>query len=82
MNATSTISEDLPALYRSILDLIAELERCGGRVEAARVRRQVLEAYARGWDTSLQLRLGQTHERLLRSIDAHQQPARRRLRRP
>jgi hypothetical protein len=31
-----TVAEDLPALYRAILERVAGLERAGARVEAAR----------------------------------------------
>ena len=34
----NSLAEELPALYRAILDRVAELEADGHRVEAARVR--------------------------------------------
>ena len=43
-------AEELPALYRAILDRVAELEAAGDRVEAGRVRRDAIRAYARAWD--------------------------------
>jgi hypothetical protein len=43
-------AEELPALYRAILDRVAELEAAGHRVEAAHVRRAATRAYSRAWD--------------------------------
>ena len=43
-------AEDLPTLYRAILDRVALLESAGDRSEAARVRRQATAAYSRAWD--------------------------------
>jgi hypothetical protein len=43
-------AEDLPSLYRAILDRIAFLEAAGERGEAGRVRRQATAAYSRAWD--------------------------------
>lgn len=41
---------ELPALYRAILDRVAELEAAGERAEAARVRRAATASYSRAWD--------------------------------
>jgi hypothetical protein len=43
-------AEELPTLYRAILDRVAELESGGERDEATRVRRQATTAYSRAWD--------------------------------
>jgi hypothetical protein len=43
-------AEDLPSLYRQILDRVAEIEAAGDRNEAARVRRTATAAYSRAWD--------------------------------
>jgi hypothetical protein len=43
-------AEELPALYRAILDRVAELEAGGDRVEAARVRSTATRIYSRAWD--------------------------------
>jgi hypothetical protein len=43
-------AEELPALYRAILDRVAELEAAGQRDEAARVRSDATRAYSRAWD--------------------------------
>lgn len=64
---TSTPAEELPALYRAILDRVAELETAGARSEAARVRRQATEAYSRAWDD-------RARRRLLSLLRAAEQP--------
>jgi hypothetical protein len=43
-------AEELPGLYRAILDRVAELEATGDRAEAARVRTAATRAYSRAWD--------------------------------
>ena len=42
--------EELPALYRAILDRVAEMEAAGDRAAAGRVRRAASAAYSRAWD--------------------------------
>jgi hypothetical protein len=43
-------AEELPALYRAILDRVAQLEADGERREAARVRATATRIYSRAWD--------------------------------
>ena len=43
-------AEDLPALYRAILDRVADLESSGDRVRAASVRADATRIYSRAWD--------------------------------
>lgn len=52
-----TPAEELPALYRAILDSVARLEGVGERQTAARIRRDATAAYSRAWDTRAQRRL-------------------------
>jgi hypothetical protein len=47
---TNSPAEELPGLYRAILDRVAELETAGERAEAARVRTAATHAYSRAWD--------------------------------
>jgi hypothetical protein len=47
---TNAPAEELPGLYRAILDRVAELEAAGERQEAARVRSAATRAYSRAWD--------------------------------
>jgi hypothetical protein len=48
----STLAEDLPELYRAILDRVAELERIGARPIAGRIRADATRAYSDAWDES------------------------------
>jgi hypothetical protein len=50
-------AEQLPALYRAVLDGVAELERLGERREANRVRTEAVRAYSRSWDAAGRHRL-------------------------
>lgn len=43
-------AEELPALYRAILERVASLEAAGDRAEALRVRSAATKAYSRAWD--------------------------------
>ena len=47
---TSTVAEDLPELYRAILERVAVLERIGARAEAGRIRAEATRAYSNAWD--------------------------------
>jgi hypothetical protein len=82
MDAGPRVNESFPELYRAILLLVEELERSEGRVEAARIRREAVNAYSRGWDPSQQRRLEQLQARLRRSIAAQARPHRGWLRLP
>jgi len=46
----ASVAEDLPGLYRAILDRVAGLERVGARAEAARIRHEATQAYSNAWD--------------------------------
>jgi hypothetical protein len=54
---SSSPSEELPALYRAILDRVADLEASGERVEAAQLRSEATAAYSRAWDERARRRL-------------------------
>ena len=62
---TNSPAEELPALYRAILDRVAELEAAGERATAARLRSDATDAYSRAWDERARRRL----ETLLRRSD-------------
>ncbi|MEO5939442.1 MAG: hypothetical protein ABIZ72_00980 [Candidatus Limnocylindrales bacterium] len=47
---TITLAEDLPELYRAILDRVADLERAGARPEAGQIRVQATRVYSDAWD--------------------------------
>jgi hypothetical protein len=69
MDAPPSAAESLPALYRAILDVIADLERQGRRVEAVRIRAQAAAVYSRAWDDSGRRRLTQLHTRAWRLLE-------------
>ena len=72
-------AEELPALYRAILDRVAVLEAAGERAQAAQLRTDAREAYSRAWDERARRRL----ETLLRRSerDPSSERTRRRSRR-
>jgi hypothetical protein len=47
---TTSPSQDLPTLYRAVLDGVAALEVLGERVTAAAIRREAIAAYSAAWD--------------------------------
>ena len=46
----NSVAEDLPALYRAVLDQVAQLEANGQRVFAGKVRSQAIKIYSKAWD--------------------------------
>lgn len=46
----SAPAEELPALYRAILERVAAIEAAGDRDEGLRVRQAASKAYSRAWD--------------------------------
>jgi hypothetical protein len=52
-----SLAEELPGLYRAILDRVAELEAIGARGEAARIRMSATEVYSDAWDAAGRKRL-------------------------
>jgi len=46
----NSAAEELPALYRAVLDRVAELEAGGQRDLANRVRADAIRMYSRSWD--------------------------------
>lgn len=74
MESHVTHAEGLPALYRAILDAVAELEHAGQRGEAGRVRADAIRAYSRAWDEITRRRLEQLHVRARRRLDARRLP--------
>ena len=50
LDASASPAEELPGLYRAILERVAELERLGQRPEATRIRLHATRAYSGAWD--------------------------------
>lgn len=61
----NSAAEELPALYRAVLDRVAELEAGGRRDLANRVRADAIRMYSRSWDDRARREL----ETLLRNND-------------
>ena len=53
----ASVAEDLPELYRAILDRIGLLKRIGERREAGEIRMAATEAYSVSWDEGARVRL-------------------------
>jgi hypothetical protein len=70
----ATLAEELPGLYRMILERVAELELLGDRSDAARIRMSATEAYSGSWDEGGRARLVTLINRADRVIAGHAQP--------
>lgn len=70
-------AEELPALYRAILDHVATLEAAGERAEGLRVRNAAVKAYSRAWDERARRQLMGLLQRTERKSEATRRPARR-----
>ena len=67
----NSLAEELPALYRAILDRVAVLEADGRRPEAARMRAEATRIYSRAWDRRARHRLASLLERSGRPSGGH-----------
>jgi hypothetical protein len=59
---------EFPGMYRSVLDVVAELEREGRRPDASRVRAQATRTYSGAWDARGLRRLEKLHRDALRTL--------------
>lgn len=57
IDAAPNPAEDLPGLYRTVLDRIATLDLMGSRVEAGRIRLAATAAYSGAWNDAGRTRL-------------------------
>lgn len=67
----NSLAEELPSLYRAILDRVAELEAAGHRTEAARMRTSATQIYSRAWDDRARRQLTSLLARHARPIEGH-----------
>lgn len=74
MENPSPPAEEFPALYRSILDGVQELERAALRREAALVRAEATAVYSGSWDDRGRNRLLALRRRIDRVIDGRDRP--------
>jgi hypothetical protein len=79
MDGPATTAHDLPLLYRTILDLVGQLEQFDDRVMAGRLRREATRAYSRPWDSSQRRRLVSLESRLRERVEKHSRPPQSRL---
>jgi hypothetical protein len=74
MESHTSLAEDLPTLYRSILDGIAQLEAAGHRREAGLARTEATHVYSSSWDEAGLRRLGQIRQRIERLLAGNERP--------
>ena len=70
----TTPAEDLPGLYRTILERVEALERTGERSEAGRIRMSATATYSGAWDDSGRNRLIGLIARADRLLSGRAQP--------
>ena len=74
------VSEELPALYRAVLDRVAEIAASGRRPLANAIRLEAIGIYSRAWDERARRDLeGLLRRHTLEAVEAR--PAGRGLRR-
>ena len=62
-------AEELPALYRAVLDRIAQIDAAGHRADGYRLRTEATRIYSRAWDEHARRAL---EELLRQTIDTAQ----------
>jgi hypothetical protein len=82
MEPRSSPADDLPSVYRSILDGIAVLEGLGARREAALLRAEATKIYSTAWDEPGLRRLRHIKSRIERIISGEERPRTTRSRTP
>jgi len=68
-------AEDMPNLYRVVLDRVTELER-SDRPMGERMRRLAIRAYSTSWDRPQYGRLELVADQLRRRLEQHERPDR------
>ena len=72
--AGASPAEELPGLYRAILERVAELEQLGDRPAAARIRISATKIYSEAWDATGRRNLLSLLARADRTIAGEAQP--------
>jgi hypothetical protein len=75
----NSAAEELPALYRAVLDRVAEIAASGQRPLANHVRAEAVRIYSRAWDERARRELVALLRR--HSVELEVRPAGRRSRR-
>lgn len=73
-DAVTTVADELPGLYRAILDRVAMIELVGARPEAARIRMAATKAYSARWDEACRNRLLALLARADRALVGRERP--------
>ena len=68
------MAEELPALYRVVLDGVAQLEQLGVRREAALVRAEATRIYSGAWDAGGRRKLSGLIRRIERVVAGQDRP--------
>jgi hypothetical protein len=74
METRPSPADDLPALYRAILDGVARLERLGARREAGILRADATKVYSTAWDEAGLRRLRHISVRIDRIVAGDERP--------
>ena len=72
--SVATLAEDLPEIYRAILNRVADLEHIGARRDAGRIRADATRAYSDAWDESARRQLLGLLARAQRGLSAGERP--------
>ncbi len=75
MESHITLADELPGIYRSILEVVTPLERTTDRAKALRLRMEATEIYSMGWDEGGRRRLTTLLRRVQR-LEAQHESAR------
>ena len=67
-------AEELPSLYRAVLDRVAQIEANGHRADAYRLRSRATRIYSRCWDERARRALQDLLERTLDTRGAQAEP--------
>jgi hypothetical protein len=76
MESHTSLAEDFPALYRAILDGVAQLEQAGHRREAGLARTEATNVYSSSWDEAGLRRLVHIRHRIERLLAGQDRPRR------
>jgi len=74
MDGPHSPADELPALYRAVLDRVSDLEGIGQRRAALIVRAEATRAYSRAWDENARRRLAALCRRADRVIAGPDRP--------
>jgi hypothetical protein len=77
---TPIIPDEMPLLYRAVLDLVNDLASLGDQRQADQIRSEAIQAYSAAWTGRQSVVLRRLADRAGRSVQARRQEADGRLR--